>query len=93
MRRVRRRRVRRARVQVGEPDESLTRFSGLIAVTELVARLGMIEQLGAAVGPIEARDRVFTAGQVLVGMAAVQRCGEDFLVGLDRHRPTRRGRS
>lgn len=78
---------------MGEPDESLTRFSGLIAVTELVARLGMIEQLDAAVGPIEARDRVFTAGQVLVGMAAVQRCGEDFLVGLDRHRPTRRGRS
>ena len=73
-------------MQVGEPDESLTRFSGLIAVTELVARLGMIEQLDAAVGPIEARDRGFTAGQVLVGMAAVQRCGEDFLVGLDRHR-------
>ena len=61
MRRVRRRRVRRARVQVGEPDESLTRFSGLIAVTELVERLGMIERLDAAVGPIKARDRGFTA--------------------------------
>jgi hypothetical protein len=73
-------------VQVGEPDESLTGFSGLVAVTELVARLGMIEQLDAAVGPIKARDRGFTAGQVLVGMAATQLCGEDFLVGLDRHR-------
>jgi hypothetical protein len=27
-----------------------------------------------------------TAGQVLVGMAAAQLCGEEFLVGLDRHR-------
>ncbi len=34
----------------------------------------------------QARDRGFSAGQVLVGMAAAQLCGEDFLVGLDRHR-------
>jgi hypothetical protein len=73
-------------VRVGAPDESLTRFSGLAAVSELVDRLGLVEQLDAAVGPIKARDRGFTAGQVLVGMAAAQLCGEDFLVGLDRHR-------
>lgn len=83
MRRLRR---RRARVQVGAPDESLTRFSGLTAVTELTDRLGLIDRLDDAVGPIKARDRGFTAGQVLVGMAAAQLCGEDFLVGLDRHR-------
>jgi hypothetical protein len=71
-------------VQVGVPDESLTRFSGLAAVTELVERLGVIERLDAAVGPIKARGRGFTAGQVLVGMATAQLCGEDFLVGLDR---------
>ena len=40
VRRVRRRPVRRAGVRVGAPDESLTRFSGLAAVTELVDRLG-----------------------------------------------------
>ena len=80
-------------MQVGEPDESLTRFSGLVAVTELVARLGMIERLDAAVGPIKARDRGFTAGQVLVGMAAAQLCGEDFLVGLDRHRDDQAGQA
>ncbi|MCE3556554.1 IS1380 family transposase [Pseudonocardia sp. RS11V-5] len=73
-------------MQVGAPDESLTRFSGLVAVTELVERLGVIDRLDAAVGPIKTRDRGFTAGQVLVGMAAAQWCGEDFLVGLDRHR-------
>src|SRR6186713_2569968 len=36
--------------------------------------------------PIKARDRGFSAGQVLVGMAAAQLCGEDSLIGLDRHR-------
>ena len=86
MRRVRRRRARRERVRVGAPDESLTRFSGLAAVTELCERLGVVDRLDAAVGPIKSRDRGFTAGQVLVGMAAAQLCGEDFLVGLDRHR-------
>src|SRR5512132_126566 len=86
VRRLRRRRGRRARVRVGAPDESLTRFSGLVAVTELVERLGVIDRLDAAVGSIKTRDRGFTGGQVLVGMAAAQLCGEDFLVGLDRHR-------
>ena len=71
---------------MGAPDESLTRFSGLAAVTELVDRLGVIKRLDAAIGPIKVRDRGFSAGQVLVGMAAAQLCGEDFLVGLDRHR-------
>jgi hypothetical protein len=73
-------------VQVGVPDESLTRFSGLAVVSELVERLGVVERLDAAVGPIKARDRGFTGGQLLVGMAAAQLCGQDFLVGLDRHR-------
>jgi hypothetical protein len=80
-------------VQVGAPDESLTRFSGLAAVTELVERLGVIDRLDAAVGPIKARDRGVGAGQVLVGMAAAQLCGEDFLVGLDRHRADTSGQA
>ena len=93
MRRVRKRRVRRARVQVGAPDESLTRFSGLAALTELTDRLGLVERLDAAVGPIKTRGRGFSAGQVLVGMAAAQLCGEDFLVGLDRHRADTAGQA
>lgn len=93
MARVRKRRARRARVQVGAPDEALTRFSGLAAVTELTERLGLVERLDAAVGPIKTRGRGFSAGQVLVGMAAAQLCGEDFLVGLDRHRADRAGQA
>jgi hypothetical protein len=58
----------------------------MAAVTELVDRLGMIRLLDAAIGPIKARDRGFTGGQVLVGLACAQLAGEDFLVGLDRYR-------
>jgi hypothetical protein len=56
----------------------------MVAVTELVDRLGMIGLLGAAVGPIKERDRGFGAGELLVGLASAQLAGEDFLVGLDR---------
>src|ERR671921_2092274 len=86
VRRVRKGRVRRARVQGGAPDESLTRFSGLIAVTELVERLDVIGRLDAAIGSLKQRRRGHTAGEVLVGIAAAQLAGEDFLVGLDRQR-------
>ena len=80
-----RRRLRR-RVRVGAPDPALTPVSGLAAVTELVDRLGMIKLLDAAIGPIKTRDRGFTGGELLVGMATAQLAGEDFLVGLDRRR-------
>jgi hypothetical protein len=79
------RRLRR-RVRIGAPDRSLTRFAGMAAVTELIHRLNMIRLLDAAIGPIKARDRGFTGGQVLVGLACAQLAGEDFLVGLDRYR-------
>ena len=74
-------RGRRLRVRVGAPDPSLTSVSGMAAVTELVERLGVISALDAAVGPIKQRDRGFGAGEVLVGLAAAQVAGEDFLVG------------
>jgi hypothetical protein len=76
----------RPRVWVGAPDPSLTSVSGMAAVTELVERLGVISALDAAVGPIKQRDRGFEAGELLVGLAAAQFAGEDFLVGLDRQR-------
>jgi hypothetical protein len=79
------RRLRR-RVRIGAPDPSVTSFSGMAAVTELVDRLGMIRLLDAVIGPIKTRDRGFTGGQLLVGMACAQLAGEDFLVGLDRYR-------
>ena len=76
----------RPRVRVGAPDPSLTPVSGMVAVTELVDRLSMIRLLDAAIGPIKARGRGFTGGELLVGLAAAQLAGEDFLVGLDRQR-------
>lgn len=79
------RRVRRA-VRIGAPDASLTPVAGMLAVSELVDRLGVVERLDARVGPIKTRDRGHTGGQLLVGLAAAQLAGEDFLVGLDRQR-------
>ena len=65
---------------------SLTPSAGLAAVTELCGRLGVIEAVDAAVGPIKQRDRGFGAGELLTGIAAAQLAGEDFLTGLDRQR-------
>ncbi|MCA1703796.1 MAG: hypothetical protein LC808_11245 [Actinobacteria bacterium] len=79
------RRLRRL-VGIGAPDPSLTVVSGIVAVPELVDRLNMIKLLDAAIGPIKARDRGHSGGQLLVGVAAAQLAGEDFLVGLDRQR-------
>ena len=77
---------RRQRVRPGTPDASLTANAGLAAVTELFGRLGVIEALDAAVGPVKQRDRGFGAGELLCGIAAAQLAGEDFLTGLDRQR-------
>src|SRR5215470_10828457 len=74
----------RRKVRVGAPDPGLTAVSGMAAVSELVDRLGVIEALDGAVGPIKQRDRGFSAGELLVGITAAQLAGEDFLVGLDR---------
>jgi len=73
-------------VRIGAPDPSLTPNAGLAAISELVDRLGVVEALDAAVGPIKQRNRGHSGGQLLVGVAAAQVAGEDFLVGLDRQR-------
>ncbi|WP_246859919.1 transposase, partial [Mycobacterium helveticum] len=64
----------------------MTGNAGMVAVTELLDRLDVIGLLDAATGPIKQRDRGFGPGELLVGMAAAQLAGHDFLVGLDRHR-------
>jgi hypothetical protein len=64
----------------------------MVAVAELCDRLGVVEALDAAVGPVKQRDRGFGAGALLVGLAAAQWAGEDFLVGLDRQRADWSGR-
>ena len=61
---------RHQRVRAGAPDWSLTANAGLAAVTELCDRLGVVEELDAAVGPVKQRDRGFGAGELLCGIAA-----------------------
>ena len=58
----------------------------MAAISELCDRLGVIEAIDAAAGPIKQRDRGYGAGELLAGIAAAQLAGEDFLAGLDRQR-------
>jgi hypothetical protein len=73
-------------VRVGAPDGSLTSVSGVVAVAELVGRLGVIGALDDAVGSIKQRDRGLSAGEFLVAVAQAQMCGAQFWTGLDRRR-------
>ena len=61
--RIRGSRRKRRQVRVGAPDAALTANAGLAAVTELCDRLGVVEELDAAVGPIKQRDRGSGAGE------------------------------
>jgi hypothetical protein len=80
------RKRKRRQVRIGVPDAALIPSAGMAAVSELCDRLGVIEALDAAVGPVKQRDRGFGPGQLLTGIAAAQLAGEDFLAGLDRQR-------
>jgi hypothetical protein len=82
----RRGRKRARRVVVGKSDASLTGSSGLVAVAELDARLGIVKCLDAGIGPIKERDRGLSAGELVTAMVCAQLAGEDHLVGLDRQR-------
>ena len=74
------------RVRVGAPDASLTPVSGVVAVAELVGRLGVTAALDDAVGHIKQRDRGLSAGEFLVAVAQAQMFGAEFWTGLDRRR-------
>jgi hypothetical protein len=74
------------RVRIGAPDASLTAASGVVAVAELVGRLGVTAALDDAVGVIKQRDRGLSAGQFLVAVAQAQMLGAEFWTGLDRRR-------
>jgi hypothetical protein len=74
------------RVRIGAADASLTPVSGVVAVSELVGRLGVSAALDDAVGVIKQRDRGLSAGQFLVAVAQAQMCGAEFWTGLDRRR-------
>ena len=73
------------------PDPSLTPNAGMAAISELCERLGVMEALDAAVGPIKQRDRGYGAGELLAGIAAAQLAGEDFLTRWAASGEVRRG--
>ena len=81
------------RVRVGAPDESLTPASGVIAVAELVGRLGVTGALDDGVGQIKQRNRGLSAGEFLVAVATAQMCGAQFWTGLDRCRADTAGQA
>jgi hypothetical protein len=74
------------RVRIGAADASLTPASGVVAVAELVGRLGVTGALDDAVGAIKQRDRGLSAGQFLVAVGQGQMFGAQFWTGLDRRR-------
>jgi hypothetical protein len=49
-------------VRVSAPDETLTGYAGVLAVTELVTRLDLVGTLDDYVSPIKQRDRGLSAG-------------------------------
>ncbi len=73
-------------MRVGAADASLTSASGVVAVAELVGRLGVTAALDDAVGEIKQRDRGLSAGEFLVAVAQAQMFGAQFWTGLDRRR-------
>ena len=88
-----RKQKRRQQVRIGAQDAALTANRGLAAVSELCDRLGVIKAIDAAAGSIKARNRGYSAGELLAGIAAAQLAGEDFLAGLDWERPPAHARS
>jgi hypothetical protein len=86
MSKVRDRKRPRRRVRIGAPDPSVTGSAGVAVLAELIDRLGMMQALDTAVGPIKQRDRGISAGGLLIAVAQAQLCGEEYLVGCDRRR-------
>lgn len=72
-------------VRIRKPDASLAGLAGAGVVNELVGAR-VVPALDRAVGPIKQRERALTGGQLLVGLATGQSCGQDSLSRLDRVR-------
>lgn len=58
----------------------------MLAVSELVDRVGVVDVLDEQIGAIKQRARGLSGGEFLVGLACAQLAGEDYLIGLDRRR-------
>ena len=67
-----RKRVRR-QVQIGAPDPSLTRFSGVSAVAEMVDKLDVVARLDRGIGLQHARAFEFTEFASCLNLAILRR--------------------
>jgi len=84
--RRRARKSARRRARFGAPDASLTGSAGVLAVGELMDRLGVIEALDTGIGAIKARARGVTGGELVAALAQCQLLDGKFVNALDRHR-------
>jgi len=73
-------------VRFGAPDASLTGSAGVLAVGELMDRLGVIEALDTGIGAIKSRARGLTGGQLVAALAQCQLLDGKFVAAVDRHR-------
>ncbi len=80
-----RKRARRM-VRFGAPDASLTGSAGVLAVGELMDRLGVVEALDTGIGPIKSRARGVTGGELVASLAQCQLLDGKFVNATDRHR-------
>jgi hypothetical protein len=82
------RRIRRSapRVTLGDADPTLTPRAGLKLVAELDRVLGVSSTLDSHIGPMKARKRGLSAGEMLLAVAETMLAGGDFMCDLDFQR-------
>jgi hypothetical protein len=68
------------------PDASLTGSAGVVALAELIERLGVVALLDAGIGAIKQRERGVSGGELVAALAQCQLLGGHGLVALDRQR-------
>jgi hypothetical protein len=73
-------------VRFGAPDASLTGSAGVLAVGELMDRLGVIEALDTGIGPLKTRALGVSGGELVACLAQCQLLDGKFVNALDRHR-------
>ncbi len=64
----------------------MTGSAGVLALGELMDRLGVIEALDTGIGPIKTRALGVTAGELVAGLAQCQLLDGKFVNAVDRHR-------
>ncbi len=79
-------RCSRPRATLGRPDPKLTPRAGLHLVAEVDRVLGVAATLDQHIGPVKARRRGLTAGEMVLAMAETMLGGGDFMCDLDNQR-------